>query len=102
MSEKGTGTCQVCRVQKRKCSKTFEAMHKSKKVASVVEGSSHEMSESLQGWECANTLRVSTLAMWKLVVMDTVKIPPLQHSTQGWKWVLVLSKRVHPPTAVGH
>jgi len=49
MSEKGTGTCQACRAQKRKCSKTFESTRKLKKVASMAEGSSRKTSESSQG-----------------------------------------------------
>ena len=85
MSEKGTGTCQVCGAQKRKCSKTFEAARKSKKAASVAEGSSRETSKSSQGWERADTLHVSTSVMRKLAVMDAIEIPPSQRLTQGRK-----------------
>ena len=75
------GTCQVCGAQKKKCSKTFEAVHKSRKVA----GSLHKTSESLQGCERADTIHVSMSVMWKLSILDVVKIRPPQHSIQVWK-----------------
>jgi len=85
MSEKGTGTCQACGAQKKKCLKTHKSMRKLKKTASTAEGSSCEMSESLQGQDCADTLHTSTSAMRRLTVMDMVEIRSSQHTTQVQK-----------------
>jgi len=88
MSEKGTGTCQACGVQKRKCSKTFESARKLKKAVSTVEGSSREMSESSQDWDRSDTVHASTSTMRKLTVLDAVELESLQHATQVRKCAL--------------
>ena len=79
---KGTGTCQACGAQKRKCSKTFESAWKLKKAASAAEGSSRETSESSQGRDRSDTVRASTSAMRKLKVLDAVEIGSSQRATQ--------------------
>jgi len=82
MSKKGTGTCQACGAQKKKCLKTFEAVRKLKKSASMAGESSCETSKSLQGREQVDTLHASTSAMRKLTVLDVVEIGPSQRTTQ--------------------
>ena len=58
---------------------------KLKKTVSMAEGSSHEMSESLQGQDRADTLCMSTSAMCRLTVLDMVKIGSMHRATQVWK-----------------
>jgi len=85
MSEKGTGMCQACGAQKKKCLKTHESTWKMKKTASAAEGSSCETSKSLQGWDRADTLCTSMSAMHRLTVLDAVEIRSLQCTMQVQK-----------------
>ena len=70
--------CQACTVHKKKCLNMLISAWKLKWVVSMAEGSLHETSEGLQGWEWVDTLWASTSVMQRLLVLEVVEMRSTQ------------------------